>query len=202
MTTFRASPFNKAQGELVKAKVVAFNERGQSLTSAETAGGAPIEVEPYQITTLASGSGTSHLQVQIEWIAPDDGGSPISSYVIYWDQGTGDDAQFIELVGETSQLTATSFTVSNGVAVGETYRFKIKAVNRWGSSDLSAPPLSVLAASRPEQIAEVATSFNAADGGVLIEWSLPDKLGSDLTSYLVEIKSSLGSWLTDDAGCA
>ena len=52
-----------AQGELVKAKVIAFNERGQSLTSTETTGSTVIEVEPHQITTLANGSGTSHLQV-------------------------------------------------------------------------------------------------------------------------------------------
>jgi hypothetical protein len=74
-------------------------------------------------------------------------------------------------------------------------------VNKWGSSDLSDPPLSVLAASRPEQIDSVTTSINEADGGVKIEWPLPDELGSGLTSYLVEIKSSLGSWLTEDSGC-
>ena len=87
-----ASPFNKVQGEFVKAKVIAFNGRGQSLASAETSGGVPMETEPHQITTLANGSGTSHLQVEIEWDAPDDGGSTISSYVISWDQGTGDDS--------------------------------------------------------------------------------------------------------------
>ena len=92
MTVFRASPFNKVQGEFVKAKVIAFNGRGQSLASAETSGGVPMETEPHQITTLANGSGTSHLQVEIEWDAPDDGGSTISSYVISWDQGTGDDS--------------------------------------------------------------------------------------------------------------
>ena len=91
--------------------------------------------------------------------------------------------------------------MSIGIEVGETYRFTIKAVHKWGTSDLSAPPLSVLAASRPEQVDSVVTSIDTATGGVKIEWSLPDELGSALITYLVEIKNSLGSWLTEESGC-
>ena len=128
MSTFRDTPFNKVQGDAIKAKVLAYNERGWSLVSSETVTSSVIEVEPHQITDFSNGDQTSHQQVHVQWTAPDDGGSPILSYVLHWDQGLGSD--FVELAGETSQLTQTEFTITNGITVGETYKLKVKAVNK------------------------------------------------------------------------
>jgi hypothetical protein len=66
------------------------------------------------------------LQVQVNWVAPFDGNSSITSYAIYWDQGTGLN-DYVEVAGEASSFTATTITVTSNVSVGKTYRFKIKA---------------------------------------------------------------------------
>ena len=88
----------------MQAKVIAVNERGESLPSPANTAGAQIEVEPAKITDLVEDSQTSHQQVVIDWSAPDDGGSPILSYVIYWDNGDTNAAvgDFTELVGQPS----------------------------------------------------------------------------------------------------
>jgi hypothetical protein len=52
MTAFRLEPYLMDQGDIVKAKVIAFNERGQSLQSNENSSGSEIEIEPHQVTNL------------------------------------------------------------------------------------------------------------------------------------------------------
>ena len=137
--------------------------------------------------------GVGHEQVVITWSAPDNGGSSILSYVIYWDNGDSN-AELTELVGSPSQLTQTTYTVSDSIVPGVTYRFKVKAVNKWGSGIFS-DVLQVLAASIPETISPApTTSVDSLSGDLVITWNLPDKHGSDLSSYLVQIKNSLGSW--------
>jgi hypothetical protein len=78
--------------------------------------------------------------------------------------------------------------LTTGIVTGTTYRFKVKAVNKWGAGTFSASNLSVLAASVPVKIATPTTSIDAATGGVTIVWSLPDKRGSDITAYKIELR--------------
>jgi len=109
--------------------------------------------------------------------------------MIYWDQGTN---TFIELIGETSQYTGTDYTLTTGIVTGTTYKFKIKAVNKWGAGTFSALNLSVLAASVPDKVATPTTSIYAADGGVKILWVAPNARGSTISSYLIQLKDKLG----------
>lgn len=115
------------------------------------------------------------------------------SYVIYWDNGDSS-ADFIELVGSPSQLTQTTYTVSDSIQVGKSYRFKVKAVNKWGDGTFSNS-LSVLASSRPATIQPAATtSVDALSGDLVIQWTEPDAHGSALQSFVIQIKNQLLSW--------
>ena len=67
---------------MVEAKIIAINGRGASQASPANVSGATIEVEPLQITDLVETAETNHLKVVIDWSAPDNGSSPILSYVI------------------------------------------------------------------------------------------------------------------------
>jgi len=76
------------------------------------------------------------------------------------------------LVGEVSDFTSTSYTVSSGVTAGTTYKFKVRAKNFWGWGTLSTE-FSITASAAPAQMATVTTSIDAATGGLKISWSEP-----------------------------
>lgn len=57
----------------------------------------------------------SSSQVSVQWsalIAPNNGGSSITSYNLYWDQGT---STWASLVGESSGYTGTTYSVGVGI---------------------------------------------------------------------------------------
>ena len=179
----------------------ASNGRGSSLISDANSVGVNVETVPHQMIAPTQASSTSYIAVAIEWeavIAPENGDSGILSYIVYWDAGNG---AFIELVGETSQFTATTYTITTGITTGSTYQFKIKAVNKWGTGSFSPTNLSVLAASVPLQMTSPVTSIQASDGGVKIDFIKPDERGSPITAYKIEVKDSLGSFKQDLVNC-
>jgi hypothetical protein len=45
------------------------------------------------MSTPTEGTSTAHNMIHVQWItltSPNDGGSSVTSYNLYWDQGTGD----------------------------------------------------------------------------------------------------------------
>jgi uncharacterized membrane protein len=94
---------------------------------------------------------TSNTQIQIEWTAlttlAQTGGSDITSYNVYWDQGSLVD-EWVSLIGEGSDYTSTSYIITTGVTEGETYTFKVRAENRWGYGAFSSVT-QILAAAVP-----------------------------------------------------
>lgn len=79
---------------------------------------------------------------------PANGGSSITSIALYWDSGSNQ-ASWTEIIGESSDSLLTSITVSNGVTRGETYYFKAKSKNIFGSSTYSNP-VGIKAAMKPD----------------------------------------------------
>lgn len=74
-----------------------------------------------------SGSATSSTMIQINWVAlnsTQNGGSAVTSYIAYWDQGN---ATWTALVGTPSQYLGTTYTVSTDISAGSTYLFKVQA---------------------------------------------------------------------------
>ena len=69
----------------------------------------------------------------IDWSAltvPDNGGTAIFSYNLVWDNGSG--STNIDLVGSATNFTSTTHTISAGIVAGTTYRFKYRALNKYG----------------------------------------------------------------------
>jgi hypothetical protein len=93
---------------------------------------APIKVTAAQTT------------ISISWIAPDNGGTPITEYVIHINSGA---AGVFVLAGTSSTATYTAI----GLTTGQSYRLKAKATNAIGSSSFSPESAEIVAGVVPDQ---------------------------------------------------
>lgn len=136
--------------DLVVVRITASNSEGSSGASTVNSSGARIATEP-QSPTLSQGT-TSSSSIQVTWnslsTAAETGNSAIISYNLEWDEGDGD-GDFTELVGETSDFTSTSHSISSGLVAGTSYIFRIRAKNAHGWSVYSSE-LSIIAANEPD----------------------------------------------------
>jgi hypothetical protein len=102
MVTLRTLPFNLEYLDPVVVKITAHNQRGWSEAyplNDELTGAPYIQTEPLVILAPTEGFATSRSMIEILWTAvvpPNDGGSPVLSYNLYWDRGVG---TWINLVG-------------------------------------------------------------------------------------------------------
>ena len=112
-------------------------------------------------------------QATVSWSPPaDDGGSPITSYVVQPSTGPP-----ITVEGSTR-------TTITGLTNGTPYGFTVAAVNSVGTGPASMPPVEVTPATVPGSPANVvATPGNAQ---AVVSWTPPpDNGGAAITSYVV-----------------
>ncbi|KAK0400071.1 hypothetical protein QR680_003339 [Steinernema hermaphroditum] len=127
----------------------------------------------------------------LRWGEPDDdGGSPISHYVI---EKQEDDGRWVPC-GESPD---TKFKV-NKLNEGHEYRFRVKAVNRQGQSKPLATNTSIVAKNpfdepgKPEDVKVVDWDKDHMD----IEWKPPaNDGGAPIENYIVEKKDKFGDWV-------
>ena len=102
--------------------MVAYNEIGPGLASqaSEKIIAATIPSQP-AAPTLVSQSKTA---IEIAWTAPENGGSPLISYEIHWNGGSG--STFSPIATHTDLLNL-AYTKDNNLAPGNTYEFKVIA---------------------------------------------------------------------------
>lgn len=89
------------------------------LSLANTAGEL-VQTKPVQMSAPTRGSGTNTNTIVVNWVAltgDNTGGASIASYNLQWDNGS-DGANWYELVGITSNVTALTYTKSTGVTPG------------------------------------------------------------------------------------
>jgi len=86
------------------------------------------------------------------------GGSAITSYVVYWDQGLG--GGFSILTGDPTPNTSTNILVTSGISSGTTYKFKYLARNAHGDSGFS-PEVSIIAATVPGSMAAPTVAYTS-----------------------------------------
>uniref|UniRef100_A0A0N5AQN4 non-specific serine/threonine protein kinase n=1 Tax=Syphacia muris TaxID=451379 RepID=A0A0N5AQN4_9BILA len=127
----------------------------------------------------------------LHWSPPDDdGGSPISHYVVEKQEPSG-------LWLPCGEATDTSLRVTKLVE-GQQYMFRVKAVNRQGQSKPLTSSSPVLAKNpydepgKPTNVVPVDWDKDHVD----LEWKAPeDDGGAPIESYIVEKKDKFGDWL-------
>jgi hypothetical protein len=143
MSVFTNSPFGYVN-QLIQVQVKAKNSVGYGGLNQVNTVGVTGKVAPTVAPTLVVDSTTSS-SVSLSWNAisssPDNGGSPVTDYDIYWDSGAGT-SNFVFL---KSSGGATSTVHTSGVNSSGTYEYKILAVNAFGDGVLSVTPVSATA---------------------------------------------------------
>jgi titin len=156
--------------------VAAVNSVGTGSASSSLSAIPVTEPAAPTLTSATPGNG----QVVLSWSAPaDDGGSPVTDYVIYEYPGSNTAATATPVDTHSAGTTATVTGLENG----ESYTFTIEAVNSVGngpaSGSLSATPVSVPGA-------PAAGSATAGNGQVQISWSAPSTNGGlPITGYVI-----------------
>lgn len=90
---------------------------------------------------------TSNTQISFEWSEPDNGGSPVTGYIVYFKKV--DDEEYQLLVGGASNFNELNYIVSFGIIEGVEYQVIVKAANRWGVAESFSDPTTILAATTP-----------------------------------------------------
>ena len=172
--------FNLANGQPYRFRVRALNSVGEGAASAPSANVTPA-TEPDAPTNL--GATVSDQRVELSWMAPaSNGGAAILRYEYELDNsGTW----------TSTGGTAPSTTVRN-LTNGQSYTFRVRAVNRVGagaeSFSESATPTATLAAP------DTPTSLSLTPGNqrVMLRWAQPSG-GAAVTHYEYELDGS-GTW--------
>jgi titin len=164
--------------------VVAYNMAGggpasstglSSVATPYTTPGAPSSV-------LVSADASS---ATVTWSAPaDDGGSPITGYLVEYHDGDG-----LWISGGNPANTSQDFA---GLANGTTYYFRVTAENAAGYGVVSATASGTPFTSPSAPLNLAAT---AGHNQVTLTWSIPvSDGGSPITSYQVKRYVGLGEW--------
>lgn len=157
--------------------VQAINSRGWSIMSASLFGPLMQDV-PRQMSAIVKGVSTSNLAIALEWTAPDNGGTPITGYVVMYKFSY--ETEYYLLVKNYNQL---QYQLTNNVVEGASYMFIAKAENSWGLADEWSHPTTILAATTPAQITTVTATYDPATGGIQVSWAAAQARGSAVTTY-------------------
>ncbi len=119
-------------------------------------------------------------QLFVSWEPSVDGGSNVTSYVIYWSMPT--------MPWSSVSTYNTSYTIT-GLTDGQIYLIKIGAVNIVGKGALSA-----ITSAEPIALPGPPTSLQArAEGSrVVLTWTQPTGLSSPINGYIVYRSNSTG----------
>lgn len=128
---------------------------------------------------------TSNTQISFAWSEPDNGGSPVTGYIVYFKKL--DDEEYQLLVGGASNFNELNYIVSFGIEEGVEYQVIVKAANRWGVGKLFSDPTTILAATTPSQVQNVASSIDPVTGGIFVTWNQALNRGTPLTAYVLQI---------------
>lgn len=149
-----------------------------SPSAAVTPPGYPIQPNKPTALTALVGNGS----VQLCWSAPLwDGGSPITNYVIQYQQyRPGQPSEWVSVNRSASPATTASLA---GLTNAQFYSFRVAAVNARGTSDFS----DAVSAQIPTV---VCTTGNRS---VTVRWQPAFSDGANITGYLVQYSADNGN---------
>ncbi|CDW74138.1 pa14 multi-domain protein [Stylonychia lemnae] len=188
MLNLQTGDFSYHINDIVYVKVTAHNSMGDSPVSTSQSGNARVRGLPKKMTDPFRGSSTTDYQIQAQWnplTADEDiGYSPILSYNLYWDNGSG-----------TADLQVTDSLVLNyivlGVEGGEPYIFTVRAKNIYGYGPFS-DEITILPQDVPDQVDIPLVQISGTN--VNITWSKPFLRYSELDQYQVQFQKSNGDY--------
>ncbi|MCK9408260.1 MAG: fibronectin type III domain-containing protein [Bacteroidetes bacterium] len=167
-------------GTSYNVQIKAVNAAGDGTASSTTA--ATPSTVPGVPTNVVGTSGNT--QVSLTWTAPNDGGNPITDYVVEINDGSG----FATFADGTS--TSTSATVT-GLTNGTSYTFRVSATNSAGTSSVSTVSAAVIPATVPNAPTGLTGESGAAR--VALNWTAPAVTGgSAITDYIIEFNDGSG----------
>jgi titin len=143
------------------------------VSPASAAGTVPAQMRP---PTAVPGNGSA----TVSWIAPADGGSPITGYVVTPTTNAGDGTPRVFTTAATTQVVT-------GLANGVDHRFRVAAVNANGTGPASGTG-GVLGATRvgaPVAPPSATASPSPFSGTASLSWSTPASNGSAIIGYRV-----------------
>ncbi|MGI9448083.1 MAG: fibronectin type III domain-containing protein, partial [Pirellulales bacterium] len=127
--------------------------------------------------------------IGITWTAPDNGGKPITDYVVQYKRASR--TQWETFTDGTSTATSATITgVNNGIA----YVVRVAAVNQKGQGPWSAESTSVVPGTVPDQIADLTAT--AQDSAVDLTWTVPASALTVTSHQLQYKKQSDSTWTT------
>ena len=170
-TTTSHTVSSLTNGTSYSFKVRAVNSVGAGTAATASATPAAVPGTPGSFTATP-GDG----QVELSWTAPANNGAAIAKYQVQQDSGSWND------VGTTTSHTVSSLTNGN------TYSFKVRAVNSVGAGTPAT------ASATPAAVPGTPGSFTATpgDGQVELSWTAPASNGAAIAKYQVQQDS--GSW--------
>lgn len=98
-------------------------------------------------------------------------------------------------------MNTTAYTgeTISGLTPGNTYRFKVTAVNAFGEGPLSTEIL-VVTALKPSQ--PDAPTVSTSGSNVVITWTVPNSNGSPILGYNIKLLNNLtGNFEEDESYC-
>jgi hypothetical protein len=196
MSALWASPYNLAFDSLVRAKVRAHNAYGWGAYSTVNTVGGRVKAVPSQMSAPVIAS-YSDLQINVTWsplTSPSNGNSPILSYQLFWDNGSGTPS--IQLVS----AQATWFMVPTAmITPGTTYSFAVKATNLYGSSPTLSATTQATARTVPGKVSSVTVvkGTGTEQTSVVVSWDLSTpNHGASIDQYQVEFLTATGTWVS------
>ena len=163
-------------GQTYEFRVRAVNSVGPGTAS------QPVSIAPATVPGAPRnlGGARGNAEVMLDWDAPDDGGSFIERYEYKVDNGA-----WVSTGGKS-----TTYTVM-GLTSGQTYEFRVRAVNSVGPGTASQP-----ASVAPATVPGAPRNLGGARGNaeVTLSWDAPDDGGSSIERY--EYKVDNGVWVS------
>ncbi|OLS18881.1 MAG: Amylopullulanase precursor [Candidatus Heimdallarchaeota archaeon LC_3] len=177
-TTYTATSLTN--GQLYYFAVSATNSIDEGAKSSETSE-TPSTI-PSTPSGLIATSGNS--EISLSWTIPNNGGNPISSYKIYRSLISGSGFSSIG-------TNTTNSYIDSGLANGDTYYYKVSAINSNGegaqSSEASATPAAPPSA--PQSM-----SAKYGNQNITLSWSAPaSNNGANVTGYNIYRSTTSGS---------
>lgn len=166
------------------------NKIGYGEYSETNTDGVVIATEPHKMVSPYLGTDIDLNKLEVLWYAlfnEKTGGSVVTSYNLQYDQGTG---QWLDVIGDETQLSLALQTVIRFLSPEVQYKFRVRALNIYGWGAFS-DEVTFFTSDVPLGSTSITTQiFNM---NVRISWVLPFANYMPIDGYLIEIRDTTGT---------